>query len=362
MALITDDPITGDPQTPLRPSPLQEPEQGVIEEARRRQHRRRTRMAIGGLLAAILIGAIVWALGGASHASPGQSAGASHARLAYSSDVHAAAFNVRLVPVLKVGQAGWCTVNEENGVTGTSSCGGLPTSSEPFLQIDGWGNCGSGHETEVAVTDPQVSAVAAGTLQVATVPLPGLPYGLRGARIVSPHHESARGLPSECLSGGQSPTLVALDAQGHPISQRWTNTPRQASVHSWRYPNQPPRGLCQLHAGGVPGLSARMGQVATTIRAFPGQLVGHAFLACISTTYSLHGLPVRAMILLDAAHPGAQVAALPDFKPVSHAPGFYVEGGLVARHSGDAWLVVAQGSGLAQRMHVLSHLTGDVKL
>jgi hypothetical protein len=98
----------------------------------------------------------------------------------------------------------------------------------------------------------------------------------------------------------------------------------------------------------------------SAIRPFPGQLVGHAFLPCIATTYYLKGLPVRAMIVLDAANPRSRVAALPDFKPVPGARGFYSEGGLTARRAGNEWLIVGQGSGLAERMRVLRHLTATV--
>jgi hypothetical protein len=336
------------------------PDQGVIEEARKRQRLRRIRIALVTLIVAAIIGVIGWALsGGASHASPAHGGAANRAVAVDASDPHAPAFNVRLVPTLTVGQVGWCTVIEENGVTGGSACGGVPTPSRPFLQVYGWGEEGSHLSTTVAVTIPQVAAILLdGKRRVPTEPLPGLPYGLRAARIVTPAEAPARRLSHR----PPGPTVAPLDAQGHPIPQQQTNTPFQGAVHSWRYPNRPPQGSCQLHAGGLPGLSARGGEVASAIRPFPGQLIGHAFLPCIATVYYLQHLPVRAMIVLDAAHPRARAAVLPDFRPVRGAPGLFAEGGLTARRSGNAWLIVGQGSGLAQRISLLRHLTITVRL
>jgi hypothetical protein len=355
MALLTDDPHTfATPTTPTGP------EQGVIEEARRHRRQRYTRTAIRGLLGAALLGAIIWALsGGASHASTAHGGASSRARGLYAGAAHAPAFNERLYLYLAVGQAGWCTVIEENGATGGSACGAVAKPSDPLVMVQGWGKGGSHHWTTAVVSTPQVAAILVnGKRRVATVPLPGLPYGLRGARIVTTAQ-----VPSLHLSPrSPDPTLVPLDAQGQPIPQRHVNMPLQATVHSWRYPGRPPRGSCALHVNGLQGLTARSGEVASAIRPFPGQLVGHAFLPCISTTYHLQGIPVKAMIVLDAGHPSARAADLPDFKPAPRAPGFFFEGGLTAKRFGNYWLVVGQGSSLAERVRVLRHLTATVTL
>jgi hypothetical protein len=321
------------------------------------------RIAVLVAIAAAILG---WALsgGGASHATPTHAGGAGRAQAVDAGQSHSPTFNVRLVPMLTVGQAGWCVVIEENRVTGGSACGGVPTPSAPFLQVQGSSEGGSSFSTTVAVTTPRVLAILVdGQRRVLTEPLPGLAYGLRAARIVTPVRRRARIAPGDRRpSFLPAPTLVALDAQGRPIAQRWMRTPSQGSVHSWRYPNRPPRGSCQLRAGGLPGLSARSGEVMSAVRLFPGPLVGHAFLPCVATVYDLGHMPLRAMVVLDAAHPRARVAALPDWKPVRGAPGFFAEGGLTAKRSGNAWLVVAQGSGLTQRMSLLRHLTLTVNL
>jgi hypothetical protein len=327
------------------------PDQGVIEEARRRQRRRRIRVAVAGVIAAAFVGVIARMLaGGASRAERGRGVQAGGAAAVRSSDPHAVAFDVRVVPSLSVGRAGWCLVVEEHGVAGVSACGDVPVRSMPFLDILGWSYGGSRQETQVAVTDPQVAAVlVGGKRRVSTVSLAGLPYSMRGARILAP----------------AGSTLVALDGHGHRMAQHWRTTPRQGSVRSWRYPSRPPQGACRLAASGLPGVSVRGGEVASAIRPFPGQLVGYAFLPCTATTYYLQREPLRATVVLDAAHPGARPAVLPDFKPVPRARGFFAEGGaggLTARRSQSAWLIVGQGSGPAQRIRLLRHLTATVRL
>jgi hypothetical protein len=354
--------VTSDPPLPAGSTSPAGPEQGVIEEARRRQRQRYTRTAIRGLIGAALIGAIIWALGGgASHASTAHAGAGPRARVLYASDPHTPAFNERLYPYLmEVGRAGWCTVIEENGITGGSACGGVANPSNPFVMVQSSSVGGSHRSTTTVVAIPQVVTILVnGRRRVRTVPLPGLPYGLRGARIVTPVHEPVGSLPPQPMS----PTLVPLNAQGHPIPQRrYANMPLQATVRSWHYPSRAPQGSCRLHVSGLPGLATRGGEVASAIRPFPGQLVGHAFLPCISTTYFLKGLPVKAMIVLDAANPRVRTAALPDFKPVPRAAGFFFEGGLTARRSGNAWLIVGQGDGLSERMRVLRHLIATVGL
>lgn len=341
------------------------PDLGVIEEARRRQRARRVRMASVVLIAAALIGIIFWVLnGGSSHASPVRSADANRTHTVQVSSGRAA-FNERFIPTLTVGQAGWCIVIEEGGKTGGSACGGVPTLSQPILQAQGSYRAGSAYETTVVVTDPRVAAILAdGTVRVPTVSLPGLPYGLRGALVRIPVKTRNQILPAGRLPRGHAPgpTLVALDAQDHAISQRWNSRiPHQATVRAWHDPSRQPHGSCQLH-GELPGLSAQSGEVASAIHPLLGGLVGHAFLPCATAVYYPQHVPLRATVLLDAANPKARVVALPDFKPVAGAPGYFAQGGLTARRSGNAWLIVGQGTGLAERMRLLRHLAATVRL
>jgi hypothetical protein len=331
------------------------PDQGVIEEARRHQRARRIRTVLLTLIAAALIGAIGWALGGgASHAGPAHGRAANRAFAVDVSDPHAPAFNIRLVPSFTVGYVGWCVVIEEGRRTGGSACGGPPFSFSPFLEEFGWGSPPSHHETMVDVTTPQVAAIRLDGRVVPTVALPGLPYGLRAARIV---------VPFEALQHRQDGMSVALDAAGQPISPGPAGYERRAPVSSWRYPGRQAHGVCGLHASGVPEFSVRGGGVLTALRALPGELVGHAFLPCVETEFRFQNVPVDAEVLLDATHPGTRPAPLPDWKPVAGAPGFFAEGGgVTATRYANTWLLARQGSSLAERMRLLRHLTANVQL
>jgi hypothetical protein len=332
------------------------PDQGVIEEARRRQRLRRLRYALAGSVVTLVVAAVAWMVGGGSAGATRGDGAVVGGRAVDVSDGHATGFNVRLVPTLKVAMAGWCVVPEDHGVTDGDACGGVAVASSPFLQVQGWGDVGSGYETSVAVTTPEVATVMVdGRVRVAPSEVPGLPFGLRAVRIVSRVSRSR----SRSL---RRTTIVALDAEGRRIPDNWSEMPRQGKVRTWRAPAPAPRGICGLRNAGVPGLLARGGQVATSIESFPGALVGDAFVACIDAEYRLQGIPIDAEILLDAAHPGAPPAALPDWKPVPGAPGFFSEGGLTATRVPDAWLLVRQGSGLAERMRLLRHLSAGVEL
>jgi hypothetical protein len=247
------------------------PEQGVIDDARRRQRLRRKRIAGACLLIVGLVAGVAWATGGAASHSPlgGSIRPSATAR---ASREATPAFNVRLVPRLNVvGVAGWCVVPEEHGRAIGGACGGVPTRSQPFLQIFGSGNAGSSKQTQVAVTDPQITAIVVGHASVQTKALPGLPYGLRGARLVT-------------RVGAQ---LAGVDAQGKRVTQASSQAPRQASVRHWLYPQRRPRGACGLSVSALPGITARGGAVATGLRPFPGQLVGHAFLPCAESEFKL---------------------------------------------------------------------------
>jgi hypothetical protein len=156
------------------------------------------------------------------------------------------------------------------------------------------------------------------------------------------------------------PKLAALDMRGHVIADRAVRespTPLSRSG----------RGPCSLRAGGLSGLTAQWSHVASVIRPFSGTLIGRGFFSCIDTEYYLHKWPLDAAILLDAAHPGVLPAAIPGLEPVPGERGYFngpgdFKGELTATRFGNAWLVVAGGSGLAQRIEVLRHVTPTVKL
>jgi hypothetical protein len=95
-----------------------------------------------------------------------------------------------------------------------------------------------------------------------------------------------------------------------------------------------------------------------------------AYGACAMTPVASTPLaiwPLDAAVLLDAAHPGTSPAAIPGLEPVPGRRGYFngpgdFKGELTATRVGDSWLVLAGGSGLAQRLEILRHLTATVKL
>lgn len=342
-----------------------DPQQGVIEEARRRQQRRRTRLAIAATVAVGLI-AIVTLLIEASHASDAHTGSAGPGAAAGHASSEAASFDVRMAPTLEVGQAGWNLFYEEHGAQAGGESVGPALRSDPIFASDG---AGDPHQsiTNVLTTSNVASVLIDGKTRVPTVPLPGLPYGYRAVHFVTKLTPAEERAPAEFRTQGSS-SPVPFDSEGQPIHYKGNNLdPSQGTVHPWEYPAPTPEGACGLRASDLPGLTARSGRALSGVRPYPaarvgGQIAGHAFLPCVSVLYQLHGTPLQALILLDAAHPGTRPAALPDFEPVRGAPGIFDQGGLTARREGGGWLIVGQGRGVAQRVDLLRHLHALVKL
>jgi hypothetical protein len=365
-ALLDDEPIATAPAGSGPDRGGAGPEQGVIEEARRRRRVRRMRIALAGTLLVAGIAGVWWALAaGGSPSAPRavRLAGGAGPVHAVSSD--AAGFGIRLSPALDGGEYGWCVgVEEHPGVIAGGGCAAMPVSSRPLAMELSSASATMHQEALVVLTTPQVAAILVnGRRRVATVALPGLPYGLRAARVVT-HVGQVRRKASR--AGGRvlarpfEPAVVALDAHGRPIPNTSVRGPFEAL-------NTSERGPCALRASGLPGLAPQWSHVAGAIRPFTGQLVGRAFFSCIDTEFYFQRWPLDAAILLDAAHPGVPPAAIPGLTPVSGQRGYFngpgdFKGELTATRLRNAWLVVAGGSGLAQRIEVLRHLTPTVKL
>ena len=126
-------------------------------------------------------------------------------------------------------------------------------------------------------------------------------------------------------------------------------------------------GPCTLTVAGVPGARQQWSHLAAPIRPFQEPLVGRAFSSCVDVEYYVDRWPLDAAVLLDAARPGSVPASIPGLVPVQghvgyvNGPGDF-KGGLTATRRGNAWLVVAGGSGLAQRLRLLAHLKVAVSL
>jgi hypothetical protein len=343
------------------------PDLGVIEDARRRQRARRIRVAVCAALFLAIAGLTASLLhAGGSRASQHTArlpAGAAGRR-------HEATFGVRLSPALDGGEYGWCVGVEEAGYTGTvgGGCSMMPVASAPVAWRLSGASVRTHRQWTVLVTTPDVAAVLVnGSRRVPTVALPGLPYGLRAVRVVAPLDVRALGHARHGFASLREPRLVALDRSGRPLLQPSIAIGASGGVMRPVGAGSSGSAPCSLRAGGVPGLAAQWSHVASAIRPFAGALVGRAFFSCVDTEFYLRHWPLDAAILLDAAHPGSRPAAIPGFVALAGDPGYYgaspdFKGDLTAVRSGDAWLVVAGGSGLAQRVELLRHLTPVVKL
>lgn len=338
------------------PPPLQ-PCDGVIKEAHRRQRVRRARTAAACLLIGFGIGTFALLGGGGSthYAAtsdpvrpPGQPRIATH-------------FGIRLSPSLNGGTYGWCVgVEERPGAITGGGCSMTPAASTPLLSRQSEG-AGRSHKWSVVVlTTPQVAAMLVnGHQRVPTVALQGLPYGLRAARIVLPWRVTKSGGRST-VAPPPEPALIALNARGLTIPSAVGRVPgASARLAS--------RGPCALTAGGLPSLAPQWSHVASAITPFPGTIIGRAFFSCIDTEYYLQKWPLDAAILLDATHPGVPPAPIPGLEAVKNAPGYFngpgdFKGELTAVRRGNAWLVVAGGKSLSQRLEVLRHVTATVRL
>ena len=345
------------------------PDQGVIEEARRRQRSRRLRVSLAVLLTLASGGILIAATTGGRtpteaplHLPPEPPPFS--ARYARSSSQP---ISVSLSPNMEGGQAGWCvTIIEKSGESGT--CGPLPTFGHPLLTgTSGWTH-GDSYLTTTEITAPRVAYfLVNGTRRVATKALPGLPYGLRVAII----HTPLRGSPDrQGAAFRSSPTVVPLDTRGKPIAE--TSDHGAVWFRDWNRPATPLEGPCRLHVSGLGGITAEWGQVATAIRPYPSKIIGRGFLSCVDTEYYIPGRGLRAAVLLDAAKPGRVApAAIPGLDRIPQAPGLYngtgdyaSRGPMTAKREGNAWIVVAGGGRNAEeaRIRLLRHLTVTLPL
>jgi hypothetical protein len=343
------------------------PDQGVIEEARRRQRSRRLRASLAVLLALAGAGILIAATTGGTapteaplHLPPEPSP-----LLARHAGSTSQPIVVRLSPNLEGGQAGWCvTILDKSGEAGP--CGPLPTVGHPLLAgTSGWTH-GDSDITTTEITAPRIAYfLVNGTRRVATKRLRGLPYRLRVAII----HTPLRGSADRALAARLS-TIVPLDVGGKPIAE--SRDYGAVWFRDWNRPATPLKGPCQLHVSGLGGIIAEWGQVATAIRPYPGQIIGRGFLSCIDTEYYIPGRGMRAAVLLDAANPGRIApAAIPGLSPIPQAPGLYnstsdyaFRGPMTAKREGNAWVVVAGGGRNAEeaRIRLLRHLTVTLPL
>jgi hypothetical protein len=280
-----------------------------------------------------------------------------------------------LFPNLGAGEGGWCLTTVKAGGCQTFR---LPVFQGPIV-IEHWSGRQSFTSNGKSSSSRAVKeAIVLTTSEVAAVSLEGrapiethaesvLPDQLR-AVVVELRGESRR--RERGLFGEMVPAplpfprshFTALSSKGEPIPQtRAPGPPLEFHVPSRRWGrSQPaPQGACGVMVGGFAGLTFEGGGVMTAVRPHT-DVRGQEFVDCVKTTYMLGNWPLEADVLLDAAHPGSTPAPLPAMRPLAGHPGVFqgpgVEGETVARRIPGAWLLVAKGRGLEQRLTLLEHL------
>jgi hypothetical protein len=93
---------------------------------------------------------------------------------------------------------------------------------------------------------------------------------------------------------------------------------------------------------------------------------GREFVDCVQVSYLFGGWPLEVNVLLDGAHPGATPAPLPALRALVGHRGVFEGPGLeaetVARRIPGAWILVARGESLKQRLAALEHLSITLRL
>jgi len=330
------------------------PDAGVIEEARRRHRARRRSVALAIPLVALVAGILAAILSGGpsrAHRHAGRRDPRS-ARLAHAGSPPPLR-SARIAPALTGGSYGWSLITDGGGSCCTVPVRGVPLAGETTVDTR------RGYETASFLAGPELAAIALDGHRLRTE-FVALPFGLRLARATIRH-------PSHGLSFWPGPgrTLTALGRDGQALPRFTPARGPAVASRWWQRPNAAAAGPCALRAHGLPGLSARWGHVASALLPYGQPISGRAFFSCIDTEYFLRGWPMDAAILLDAQHPGSPPAPLPEMRPLAGAPGFFAlpgtwQGAITAERFPRWWLVLAGGSGPAQRLEVLRHLRASV--
>jgi hypothetical protein len=280
---------------------------------------------------------------------------------------------VLLLPTITGGEGGWCATLH-SGVCPTANP--VRTFHDPIV-AESWSSQSSFPPVKYAtigfvLTTSEVAAVSVDDgRSVPTHAESVLPDNLRAAVV------EFRGGPLRHVPGFNvnvplvslgSLSFTPLDSKDQLIPQ---TTEQRAPLsfyipgRGWMRPASAPRGVCEIQASHLAGLVAPAGFVLTRVTPHTG-LIGRPFVSCASNSYNFAGWPLVASVLLDATHPGSTPAPLPAMKPLLGHPGVFqalaAQGEMLARRIPGAWLIVARGEGLQQRLIVLEHLSATVHL
>lgn len=326
-------PVTVEPRTAR--TQAADIDNGVIEEARDRQRRRRLTIAVlGGVAALIAVSVLLVGGGGTTGSKMAGGPEPDHPpKLAL---VHGQAFSggqpalMGVTWSLQAGNVGVCVQ-----VVGTGDCNGPPpTAAYPVFGGGGGFSpeeaVGPQGEIDVIFTGPGVAAMRVAHL--GTFPAestPGLPPGAKqivfyrqpGSRgtVLPPGMSSRALLGFEKAQRGPALTETLLNSRGHPI--RLGNAPTFTLPNSyWQGAQTVPRaGRCAMSSS-LPGVRTEWGQVATEI-AGDRSIITPAWLTCLHVWFSAGGASYETAILLNGKSPGAAPAPLWGAIPAPGHPG-----------------------------------------
>jgi hypothetical protein len=264
---------------------------------------------------------------------------------------------------------------------GASDCGVVAQRGSPIIADFSQSDVLAGAKTTpistttlVLVAEPDVAAVRVSpTLTLLTRPDRQLPSGYRIAIAAQQALGKKTALPVGRVA-------VALDRHGRPIRATartarladpavfWQAKAADGASKGSRVATAPPPGGCEIDTNRLAGATPEYGFVVQHVRGFP-QLSAEDYLSCASADFTYHGREVLAAILLDAQHPGATPALLPNVRRVSQRSRAFslatsLAGGsasIAARRVGDAWLVVQAAGSVRERLAVLAGLTTCVR-
>jgi hypothetical protein len=265
---------------------------------------------------------------------------------------------VLLVPDINAGWIGWCmTTSHEVGCARGRSR--LPIVAET------WSSSGPPSVTiGYALTTNKVHFVSvAGSRPIATRVEQGLPDGLRAVEVRIPNLNPEKEiLPRFVPLGEDGRRIPQSQGRGSEIAPGvlGADVPVVNVDHVF-----PVGGVCRIDVSHVAGMVVQEAEVVSRVVSRSG-IIGQGFLSCASTSYTLNKRQLTSGLLLNASRSGATPLALPDMRPINGHTGVFqapvAEGEAVARRVVGAWLVVAGGGGIGQRLAVLEHLRGTVEL
>lgn len=285
--------------------------------------------------------------------------------------------NVMFLPQLTGGMAGWCVRDTFDG-----GCPITQLSSGPVV-AEQWIDRIRSHGNEVRaigfvlVRDAVKSVLINGGHLVSTGYESTLPHGFRAVTLEIKGLRSAqteaplpllRGRLRHVMGASHLVRVIPLGPAKQrliPYTTRTSPAVVEVPGRSWTALQHEPSGVCKLTVNGIPGLRANAGFVVSRFVRISG-LSGNPFLSCASISYSLEGWPLVASVLVDARHPGSALSKLPMMHALTGHPGIFqtvvAQGRAAARRIGaNGWIVVAEGSGLTQRLMLLEHLHATIR-